>query len=336
MYNPFPEYIKIRYKASLGNNDKLSKAKNLPSTVWFKQTRGILGGNDEACKLIQKGALEWATKSHLDKPRRTEGGIWNDTLTINMRLLNPVISAIGVAETFVTMSPKNREIVDPWLAKIKSNFEHGMRSEGNYNVGAMGTFARKAAHNHAIQSSLVAMSYGSWVGDDKAFNIGLEQWNITLSSMRKDGRLPIETRRGARALFYQGRTIAALIQIAERAKVQGIDLYNFPPSPEKNIHKAEEFLIEAIQNPRLVHKYAKTNHAPPPRKNYRAQHLGGDITLSWIAPYIAQFPSHPNTIALLNFKGDESYLAQTLMTSVWVNGVSAEWIGVDAKCFYSN
>jgi hypothetical protein len=180
------------------------------------------------------------------------------------------------------------------------------------------------------------MSYGSWVGDDKAFNIGLEQWNITLSSMRKDGSLPIENRRGARALFYQGRTIAALIQIAERAKVQGIDLYNFPPSPEKNIHKAEEFLIEAIQNPRLVHKYAKTNHAPPPRKNYRAQHLGGDITLSWIAPYIAQFPSHPNTIALLNFKGDESYLVQTLMTSVWVNGVSVEWIGVDAKCFYSN
>jgi hypothetical protein len=85
MYNPFPEYIKIRYKASLGNNDKLSKAKNLPSTVWFKQTRGILGGNDEACKLIQKGALEWVRKSHLDKPRRTEGGIWNDTLTINMR-----------------------------------------------------------------------------------------------------------------------------------------------------------------------------------------------------------------------------------------------------------
>ena len=297
---------------------------------------GCLGGNNQACKLIQKGALEWATKSHLDKPRGTDGGLWNDTLTINMRLLNPLISALGVAEAFVPMSLENRKIVDPWLAKIKSNFEHGMRSEGNYNGGDMGTFARKAAHNHAIQSSLVAMSYGSWIGDDNAFSLGLEQWNITLSSMRKDGSLPIETRRGARALFYQGRTIAALIQIAERAKVQGIDLYNLPPSPEKSIHKAVEFLIEAIRNPQLVLKYAKTNHAPGPSKNYKIQDLGGPSTLSWIAPYIAQFPSHANTVALLNFKGDESYLAPRVAMAVSKNGNSLEWIGVDARCFYAN
>ena len=192
---------------------------------------GCLGGNNQACKLIQKGALEWATKSHLDKPRGTDGGLWNDTLTINMRLLNPLISALGVAEAFVPMSLENRKIVDPWLAKIKSNFEHGMRNEGNYEGGESGIYAKKAAHNHAIQSSLVAMSYGSWVGDNSAFRIGLEQWDITLMDMRKDGSLPIETRQGARALFYQGRAIAPLMQISERAKVQGIDLYNLPPSP---------------------------------------------------------------------------------------------------------
>ena len=253
-----------------------------------------------------------------------------------MRLLNPLISALGVAEAFVPMSLENRKIVDPWLAKIKSNFKHGMRNEGNYKGGESGIYAKKAAHNHAIQSSLVAMSYGSWIGDDNAFSLGLEQRNITLSSMRKDGSLPIETRRGARALFYQGRTIAALIQIAERAKVQGIDLYSLPPFPKKSIHRSVEFLIEAIRNPQLVLKYAKTNHAPGPSKNYKIQDLGGTSTLSWIAPYIAQFPNHPNTVALLNLKSDESYLAPRVAMAVSKNGNSSEWIGVDARCFYAN
>ena len=42
--------------------------------------------------------------------------------------------------------------------------------------------------------------------------------------MRRAGSLPLETRRGARALSYTGRTLGALMQIAEPAAVQGIDL----------------------------------------------------------------------------------------------------------------
>ena len=58
---------------------------------------------------------------------------------------------------------------------------------------------------------MVAMSYSLWIGDDNTFGLGLEKWNVTLSSMLKYGRFPIEKWRGAKALFYQGRTIVALI-----------------------------------------------------------------------------------------------------------------------------
>jgi hypothetical protein len=73
-----------------------------------------------------------------------------------------------------------------------------------------------------------------------------------------------------------------------------------------------------------------------PSTNNEVQDLGGQSTLSWIVPYIAQLPHHPNTLALLNVKGDESYLAPRVAMSVSNNGHSSEWIGVDAKCFYFN
>lgn len=296
-----------------------------------------LGGNEKACAIIQRGAVDWATNSLLDKPRGGSGSgtHWNDTLTVNMRLINPLVTALGVAEAFTPMLNEDRNVVDPWLAKMVNNFEHGLRSSGRYKAGKDGASARKAAHNHAVQSSLGAMSYGAWVGDDSAFSVGLDQWNITLQSIRDDGSLPIETRRGARALFYHGRTLTALIQIAERAKVQGINLYNLPPSPEKNIHKVASFFIEAVRNPELVLGYASTNKAPGPSKDYSRQDLGGSGTLGWIAPYIAQFPNHHNTKALLTMKENESYLAQSVVSAVKNGGESVEWIGVDAKCFYA-
>ena len=43
---------------------------------------------------------------------------------------------------------------------------------------------------------------------------------------RKDGSMPIETRRGGRAMFYQGRAMTALTTIAIIAENQGYDIWN--------------------------------------------------------------------------------------------------------------
>ena len=290
-------------------------------------------GNTTACRSIQTSARNWAQSFSVTHPDKSN--IFNDTLTINMRLLLPLLSALGIAEAVSPMSTVDRKLVDPWLQNMVRNFEHGMRSEGYYKPASHGISSRKAAHNHAMMSSLAAMSYGAWVGDDKAFRAGLTQWDITLKSMRSDGSLPIETRRGARALFYQGRAIAALIQIAERAHVQNIDLYSRAPADEKTLHQTISFFINAVLNPERVLRYAKVNKAPGPSKNYKKQDFGGTSTLSWIAPYMARFPDHKNTRRLREITGKESYLAPRVLAAVKTNGVSAEWIGIDARCFYA-
>ena len=202
-----------------------------------------LAGSQVSCRTIQISSVKWARESKLDKPRSTDGGKWNDTLTINMRLLSPMLAALGVAEEFSPMPEGERRVLIPWVTKIADNFEHGMRNEGSYEGGRAGTTARRAAHNHAVQSSNAQMSLGAFIGDSERFNVGINQWFITLESMRGDGSLPIETRRGARALFYHGRTITALSALAEKAKVQGIDLWDTAPTETKTIHLAVKFFI---------------------------------------------------------------------------------------------
>lgn len=190
------------------------------------------------------------------------------------------------------------------------------------------------------------MSYGVWVNDENYFETGIEQWSITMGSMRKDGSLPIETRRGARALFYHGRTVTGLMQLAERAAVQGIDLYGSEPGPNKTIHNAVSFFIDAMEQPDLVLKYARINKAPGPSKNYKIQDLGSiESTMGWIAPYMARFPNHPNSQRLLarrpyDHSEVSNYLTDQMDEAVRLNGrlrgLGGEWIGVDGACFYAD
>lgn len=307
---------------------------NQVSAAFREVGAACFAGQPDACLSVQQSAYEWARSYPVSRPDKNN--IFNDTLTVNMRLLVPMIAALGIAEALTPLSSQYRSVIDPWLGKLVKNFEHGMRRDGSYNPASRGISSRKAAHNHAMMSSLAAMSYGAWVGSDKNFLTGLEQWDLTLNSMRSDGSLPIETRRGARALFYQGRAIAALIQIAERAHVQGIDLYTRAPSANKTLHQTVGFFIDAVNDPDVVLRYAKRNFAPGPNKNYKQQYLGGSSSLSWVAPYIARFPEHPNTKRLLQQSPEASYLAQRLIAAVKSNGASAEWIGIDARCFYAN
>ena len=328
----------LKVLADHGSDRRYSRV----STYFRKAASACLRGHDASCTNIQQFAMNWVQNSKLGAPKgvKEQPLFWNETLSINMRLLNPMISALGVAEQFFPLAESDRKNLDLWLKHKVDQYEHSMRKEGNYKGGKQGTTARIAAHNHAVQSSITAMSYGAWVNNEKYFKTGIEQWKITLKTMRKDGSLPIETRRGARALFYQGRTIAGLLQLAERAAVQGIDLYSSTQRQHQTIHNAVTFFIDAVEQPEMVMKYARTNKDPGPSKNYKIQDLTGKSTFGWIHLYMARFPDHPNTRRLLarkHFKHSEprSYLTDKLDHAIRSRS-SSEWMGADATCFYAN
>ena len=327
-------FLTVSILNDLKVNEDVDERYNSISSQFRRLGASCLGGVESACEAIKVFALDWATNSKLGKPKggKDDDRYWDGTLTINMRLLSPMLAALGVAEQFTPLSSENRRVLNDWLKRKIKQYKHGLRNAGYYEGGKIGTTARRAAGNHAVQSSIVAMSYGAWANNPKYFKTGVYQWFITLKSMRKDGSLPIETRRGARALFYHGRTITGMLQLAERAAVQGIDLYGSAPNPEKTIHNAVAFFINSIEQPDLVLEYAQANVYPGPSKNWKIQDLGRlGTTMSWIAPYVNRFPNHPNSRRLMAYKLDEesqpqSYLTFFLRVAVRTNGYSSEWI----------
>jgi len=287
----------------------------------MKMGASCLIGSVSECQLIIEMMEKWAkanaaqVKSYGDNAK-----YWNDTLTVNLKVVRPFLGAYSIAKATVNTPTETDELIRQWMYRTVKRASHMLRTAGVYNSGgAAGT--RKAAHNHAVASSAAWMAYGAMWGDSTAFEHGIEQWFITLGSMRKDGSFPIETRRGARALHYTGLTLSALMSIAEMAKTQGLNLYAYSPSEEKTIHKAVQFILDALEDNELVIKYARENRTPGPDKNYRYQYLGERSTFGWIYPYVSRFPNHPNSTRIRQLP-------------YWGHPLRGGWIGACSDCLY--
>lgn len=164
---------------------------------------------------------------------------------------------------------------------------------------------RSARNNHFYLHASVQMAWGALTGDAKRFALGSLAYRQALRDMRADGSLPLETRRGARALWYQRHAIASLVLIAEMAAVQGHDLYGLEIDG-RSIHRAIGFLLDAIADPRRVERYAAANEKPGPEPDWRRQDLGflkrrghGRHYMAWAEIYAARFPDRPEARRLV-------------------------------------
>ena len=108
------------------------------------------------------------------------------------------------------------------------------------------------------------------------------------------------------------------------------------PTKTQTIHLAVKFLIDAIENPNLVLRYASTNHAPGPSKIIRGKI---SVQVGWVALYMARFPDHPNTRRMQNRVGypvTHNYLTLSLDEQIQKNGTgSGDWNFVNGRCFYA-
>ena len=320
------------------NNRRTDKAYNGVSKYFRRAGGACMAGREDICKEIREYVLAWVESGQPKMPWGADP--FGPTMTVNMRLLAPMIPALAVAEADRPVDAEDKAKVRAWLKEKVDRFEHGMRGEGShYDIWMASGGVPRAANNHAVQSSIAAMSYGALVGDDSYFKTGVEQWHITLGSMRKDGSLPIETRRGARAIFYTGRTISGLIQLAERARAQGLNLFRESPDEHRTIHQAVKFMLDALEDPKVVFPYAEQDFRPGSKNHYKDQTLGGlGSTMGWVASYVREFPKHPNVKRMREFPSHSSSLARAVDTAMLKMTRSrgwGEWIGVNAGCFYS-
>ena len=158
------------------------------------------------------------------------------------------------------------------------------------------------AANHHISSAVSSAALGAWLGEEELLDYGINQWVVTLRTMRDDGSLPWETSRGSKAIMYSGYTITKLLRLAEILRIQGVNLYDVELNG-KTIHDNVSYYLDVLTNPQLIHKYAKADFASGGDIPYNEQEENGQWSghHAWIPLYILRFPNHHNSLRIKKF-----------------------------------
>jgi poly(beta-D-mannuronate) lyase len=209
------------------------------------------------------------------------------------RTLLPTIVAYGLVRSDPDWDRVERKEVERWLNRLVRLRGIKRPHETKGPISLM--------NNHRYLSDSVDMAWGALRGDDALFRQGIESFLLALGQMRPDGSLPLETRRGAKALWYQRQAVSSLVTIAEMAAVQGYDLYAMTVDG-KSLHSAVDFLARAIEDPELVMPYARANQKHGEFANYLVQdrsfmrRRGHDRHyMAWFEAYRARFPERDAT-----------------------------------------
>lgn len=186
-------------------------------------------------------------------------------------------------------------------------------------------------NNHRYLADSLLMTWGAVVRDEALYAKGDERYRAILADARPDGSLALETRRGARALWYMRQSLASLTVMAEVAATRGTDLYDLRIG-EVNFDRIASYLLNGIAEPSVIMAYASENYIPGGETDARRQDLGflikrshGRHYMAWIEPLIAR---------------DRAGLATKRLKALFVRNIRSdrplidEFVGGNATCFW--
>tara|TARA_B000000437_G_scaffold117369_1_gene85384 strand:- start:260 stop:1444 length:1185 start_codon:yes stop_codon:yes gene_type:complete len=337
--NKIEPILKVKAPIGYGLDDRYDYALSRFTNFTFPCS----GGNIEACEHVKNTILNWAKANAAKRtgPSDHEGRHWNDTLTVNLYVASPMLAAYSFAKQIISIPKEEDRIIKNWFKKIVKKNQHLLYGKTYDYGGASGT--PKRAHNHALSSAVAHMQLGILIDNDKEFKKAFRNYESAIKHQRKDGSLPIEVRRGGRAMFYQGRAMNALAVIAIIAEHQGYNIWDLD-FKGKNYHNLVKFFIDFTENNELVFKYAKENRSPGPAKNYKVQDLKSNSgsNWGWLYAYASRFPDHENIQRLKQWSENKNNLNNyqrkivTVFENISKRGFgSASWTVVEPYCHFT-
>lgn len=230
----------------------------------------------------------------------------NTSVTFGLkRTLATLIPNWALVRADPQVDAADRALVDAWIGRLveRADVNTGGTSRDRRAFNCPANQDTSNCNNHRYLRDSVNAMWGALAGDEVRLGKGIERVHVALRQMRPDGSLPLETRRGSRALWYQNYALGMLMTIAEVAARQGHDLYAMKVDG-RTLHTAVGFLVAGIAHPQIVLPYAEANVQPGPGHDWREQDLrfteerGRWHHMAWTEAYMARFPDHPNTVQL--------------------------------------
>ncbi|MBZ9793059.1 alginate lyase family protein [Rhizobium sp. 3T7] len=215
-----------------------------------------LAGDKRAEEMLKAFLLKWADASAFSETEKI-----HDAYYALKRLMLPTVVAYSIIRDGLSDDEKQKLIVwiDPLVRRTDQIFEGSV----DYN-------------NHRYLADSVLMAWGSLTGDQALYQKGLDRFRVILDDARADGSLPLETRRGARALWYMRQSLTSMTVMAEIAAGGQDDLFDATAADgkHKSMWTVLSYWMNGMTNPILVNAYAAENYIPGPEQDFMKPDFG--------------------------------------------------------------
>ncbi len=200
-----------------------------------------------------------------------------------------VIGAIAIGWLKVRDSgleiPALQDLVVPWIVKVTR------QTIGFYD-------SSDARNNHLYWAGVEAAAAGVAANDRKLFNWAVDAYRTGIAQIQSDGSMPLEMRRGRRALHYHLYALAPLVYIAEFGQVNGLDLY---AERHHALARLEHLCVDGLKDNQFFVKATGIAQDTPTDGPPAAEQI------SWGVIWQSRFPD-PALASLLEHAGSLSYM----------------------------
>lgn len=277
-----------------------------------------LGGDAASTRMLRTLLNTWADRGAFEK---TEVG--HDAYYALKRSLLPTITAFSIIRD--DLPDAERSKIQTWLDPLVRRVDQTFNGDVDIN-------------NHRYLADSVLMTWGGIVKDDGLYEKGKERFLSILDEARANGGLPLETRRGARALWYMRQSLTSMVVMAEVARGRGENLYakfSSDANPVKrSIWTIFGYWLNGINDPVLVNAYAAENYIPGPSRDYLHQDVGFLENRGNGRHYLA-FLEAFSTVPAENISVQRA-VALLQKDAASERPLIDEFVGGNATCFWGN
>lgn len=270
-----------------------------------------LAADDAARATLESLLLKWAEADAFSQTADA-----HDAYYALKRALLPITTAYAIVAPEMESgdAARLRNWIDPLVRRIDKRFD------GDVDV-----------NNHRVLADSVQTVWGGIIGDEALVERGVERFHATLEDMRSDGTLPLEARRGARALWYQRQTLSSLAVIAEVLRGRKRDLYSEVNDSGRGFTTLLAALLDGLRSPLLVTVYSAENYIPGPEDDYLSLDLGFLHTRGHGRHYMAWTEAALDAVSSLPFTRLRMLFHKRLKSQ---RPLIDEFAGGNATCFW--
>ncbi len=213
-----------------------------------------LAGDGEAGQRLGDLLVRWAEAGAFEETEEQ-----HDAYFALKRSFLPVVVAYSIVRD--SLDAKAAARTGAWIDGLVRRVDRRFDGEVDHN-------------NHRILADGLLSAWGALIEDDALLDRGDARLRMVLASADRSGALPLELRRGSRALWYQRLALDGLVVIAEALRTAGRpDPYAVRASGV-SLETLSAGLLNGVTAPTTVMRQTSINYIPGPSERYWEQDLG--------------------------------------------------------------